>query len=333
MGFRKREHKAGNYASIARGHFTIRCDEDTPDAVERVLGPNAGDRAGDTIWELEFDDIEGHLTDVYVKDSSDKRFKDQLIFVVTDKKTGEVNRIQTSLTGDYARRFFKKMKNIDVSKPILFWPYHMPDKKKKDRYVSGWNFYQGGDDKENKIEDFWDKDEIPEWEEKEVKDGRTWKTVWDSSKEFDFLFGHFEKWQEKVGFGPHKQDSRDEDEPRGRKRRQEEDEPSGRRRRSDDDDPDESPRRRRDDDPEDKPKSRSRNEDDDPPRRRDDSNSDRRERARDADEDRPRSRKDSDDDPPPRSRRAGDDDPPSRRRSGEEDDEPPRRRRSEDSGK
>jgi len=210
MGFTKRQGGGGNFYSIMKDKLTTKCEEDDEGAVKRV------NKNGKTVWEKHEDGFEGHITNVKLQKSNDKKFPDKINISLKDKESKMAIVLSLPVDSSYASTFFQVMKNIDLRKPVAFEPYHYVKKEHKNisppKYTSGVGITQNGE----KLDYFWEKDEVPQWKKMTDPDDED-KVIWSKTKQLKFFLGHFDKWleasfkQEEEDADTEEEDDEDED--------------------------------------------------------------------------------------------------------------------------
>lgn len=189
MGFTKRQGGGGNFYSIMQGKLVTPCQEDDEGAVSRI---NKNEKK---VWEKHEDGFEGHITNAKLQKSNDKKFPDKINLTIKDKEAKMSIILSLPVDSSYASTFFQVMKNIDLRKPVAFEPYYYVKKADKHispaKYTSGVGITQNGE----KLEFFWEKDEVPAWK-KIVDPDDDDKFTWSKTKQMKFFLEHFNKWAE-----------------------------------------------------------------------------------------------------------------------------------------
>jgi hypothetical protein len=230
-GFYKRKGGSTNYVSILgiedehgkqQAVFAEKAEEGAKDAVSRV------NKNGKTVWEKHYDALALKIQSVYIKE--DKEYGNQLCI------RGKTKTVQVSFNSAHAKKFVAVCRNINLDDVILLEPYKFPkedangrpvlDRKGQKKYNTGWTIKQGGDAKENKLEDALDMSKngpVPAFEK--LKNGK-----WDTSDHDEYLLNYLNEWIEEneLNKRPEKveqEDDDDEDEEEDEDEDEDEDEP------------------------------------------------------------------------------------------------------------
>lgn len=212
--FYDRRRSGTSYVTI----LGVQDDEGKPQAVfaEKVKegeekAVSRKNKNGDIVWERHHKGIWLSLKRVYIDKKN--KFGPQLCI------RGKSKTIQVAMSSDYARKFIAVCHNIDLSEPVLFEPYRFLNKDKETNkpklsasgektYRTVWTLKQGGDEKENKLEDALDmsKDgDVPKW--KKLKNGK-----WDTSDQDEFMETYLLEWVEKKGLNEEQSSVTEEEE-------------------------------------------------------------------------------------------------------------------------
>lgn len=192
MGFQTTKFGSGKtYAHISDGFIAVPCGED--DSVGEIEAESRENKNGKIVWELMFPSFTGHIVGAEIKEHD--QYGDKLVLHLIDKEASKKDKyrevyLELPLTSPYSKHFFMRMGNMDLSGPIGIRPYHMPHDTKPGKFKNGVSFYAGSIAKDNKIEEFIDRDDVPEMERKKVKG----KVIWDDSEQIDYLREQFEEW-------------------------------------------------------------------------------------------------------------------------------------------
>lgn len=146
------------------------------------------------VWERHHSAFGANIKAVYVKE--DKEYGNQLC-IRTKTKT-----LQVPMNSPHATKFIAVCHNIDLNQMVLFEPYKMPkkdenkkpvlDAKGQQKFITGWTIKQGGEEKENKLEDALDMSKegpVPAF--KKLKNGK-----WDTSDRDEYLETYLKEWIE-----------------------------------------------------------------------------------------------------------------------------------------
>lgn len=161
------ERESMLYISFFDGKMKYNVPEGSPGAVARV---NASNR---TVHERFIDEISGHITSIKRKDSDD--YGASWAIVLTDFSDGSKMQIEIRRSGMYADRFFRRLPNVDFSKPVILTAFKSHDKNQ---------FLVKQDDKT--VDYYWTKEnpgKLPPMEKLIVKG----EEVWDDTKKMDYL--------------------------------------------------------------------------------------------------------------------------------------------------
>lgn len=172
--------KAKFFSVLADGKFHHSVPEGTEGAVKREYETSDGKK--DFKWDIIADSIEGVMSSISTRDGD---FGKQLhIAFAPDEKGKEPVVISLNVSSNFAEDFLKKLKNIEIDKPVKLVPYSFEDDKGKNK--RGITVYQGdkklqsyyhelkkGKDGKEKIVAINDYPEIPkeakEWESDDWK--------------------------------------------------------------------------------------------------------------------------------------------------------------------
>jgi hypothetical protein len=185
-GFYRKRKGSSKYLTIRGECFAEAVAEGTEGAESRV------NKKGNTVWEILHDNgYEGQLRAVYIPE--DKHNYGRQLCLRFKSVT-----IQVPLSSNHFKKFVRVCRNIDLEQNIIILPYHMPKKDErgnvvKDKFISGWNLYQGGDEKENKLPDEIDASKdgpVPAMTKKKIKG----KDTWDDSDQIEYYEEYLNEW-------------------------------------------------------------------------------------------------------------------------------------------
>lgn len=194
MGFQTTKGGRGGkvFAHISDGAITVPSSEG--EAVGEIEAESRENKNGRIVWELHFPSFTGHLVAAEIKEHAE--YGDKLVLKMIDKTASKKDPyreifIEMQLSSSYAKNFFMRMDNLDLTGPIGIRPYCMDHDTKPGKFRKGLTLYAGEIAKENKIEEAIDRDDVPEMEKKKVKG----KMVWDDSEQIEYLREKFEEWR------------------------------------------------------------------------------------------------------------------------------------------
>jgi hypothetical protein len=176
-----------NYVNISNGKLVVRCKDGDEGAVARKL--TKGKNEGKLVYEQLYDFFTGHITNVGIV--KNVGMADSLHIHVTNREAKHSVIITMQFDSDNAARFYKVMKNIDLTRPVMFRGYNfVPEGQTK--AMVGYNLFQG----DEKLTSYWTKEEIPQWTKSlQAVQGKLEKQeVWDKSPSFTFYLEHLNKW-------------------------------------------------------------------------------------------------------------------------------------------
>jgi hypothetical protein len=157
------------YLSIVNGKIAQSVPEGTDGAVVRAK------KNGGFAHELIFDQVSGIITDISV--DHHEEYGDS--WVVTIRDVDESFKLKFNYSGGYANGFLMRIKNVDLSKPVVFAPFQFEKDSKTRSFLV---LYQGG----KKIDPFYTMDNpkgLPQMEKIVFKG----KEAWDDTKKMAFL--------------------------------------------------------------------------------------------------------------------------------------------------
>ena len=121
MGANKKQSGNVDYYNIINGSISQKVKEGTEDAVSRV------NKKGDTVWELQYNSLEGIVTKIEVEESKDfGRF-----IKVWMKDVDEVMMLNIPFESAYGYGLCYKMPFIDWTKPLELGAFMIYDEKRK----------------------------------------------------------------------------------------------------------------------------------------------------------------------------------------------------------
>lgn len=179
-----------NYVNISGGKLVVRCHDGDEGAEARKI--TKGKNEGKIVYEQKYDYFTGHITNVGI--AKNQGMADSLHIYVTNRGAKHSVIITMQFDSDNATRFYKVMKNLDLTRPVTFRGYKfIPEGQTKE--MIGYNILQGDD----KIEPAWTKEEIPQWTSsmQSVQGKMEKQKVWDKSPAIEFFIAHLEKWIKK----------------------------------------------------------------------------------------------------------------------------------------
>ena len=154
-----------------------------------------GDNKGKQKWYVEFDFLEGIIKNAEI---SETNFGNKIKLSISDGPVSYV--LSLAIESSYGKDFITKMNNLDLSKPVYFFPWTMTADawtqltgKKSEKGKSGLTLKQDGE----KIAPYYTKDDpkgMPEIVEKRV--GKQVK--WDDTDRLAFFYDELDKFVEKV---------------------------------------------------------------------------------------------------------------------------------------
>jgi len=172
-----RSEKRTHYFSVSKGWLIRRVQTPTETSITRKI--TMGERMGQEIHEEFSNQFEGKLIDVKVKEAQGNfQKKLQLSFI---HESGEVAVIELNLYSGYSCGVLNKLSNCNTAQNILLETWDIKDDKKEGGHSYHITLKQGG----QKLADLFTKEsaELPQWEKITFQG----KTVWDQSKQVDFL--------------------------------------------------------------------------------------------------------------------------------------------------
>jgi hypothetical protein len=195
MGFQTTRRTGGGkiYAHMSDGNIVVPASEG--ESVGEIEAESRENKYGKVVWELHFPSFTGHLVSAEIREHEE--FGDKLVLKMLDKTASKKDPyreiyLDMQLSSDYAKRFFMRMENMDLSGPIGVMPYHVEHDKKPGKFRNGCNFYAGEISKDTKIEEAIDRDDVPEM----VQIKHKGKLTWDDTDQLEFLKEKFEEWKQ-----------------------------------------------------------------------------------------------------------------------------------------
>ena len=186
--------------------FAEKCQEGDDGAVSRK------NKKGVTVWERHHGAMRFYIRQVWIVPADKSEYGAQLC-IASDKRI-----IQVPFNSRHARKFIAVCHNIDLDEKVLIKPYRMPREKDgkpiinpksgQKVYNTGWTIRQGGDSKENNLEEALDMSKdgpVPEW--RKLKNGK-----YDTSDQDEYLENYLQKWIDKNDLGKKQEASVTEDE-------------------------------------------------------------------------------------------------------------------------
>jgi len=156
------ERGTRTFVNIVQGNFAKRVEESTHGAKKRII-KDKETGAEKVVWELIYQDIDGMIEGVEIKDGG--KFGDQLNINMSD--VDEKFTVTLPVNSREAKSFMTCLANIDLQAMVTLAPYNFEAKDDGKKKI-GMNIYQGGKTKEDKVPRFFSKEEpngLPQVEE------------------------------------------------------------------------------------------------------------------------------------------------------------------------
>ena len=178
---------------LADGNIHLTVTPETPGAIKREY--ETSDNKVGVKYELIFKDVSGYIRELAIEDG---KYGKILSISISDDLIVDEYVLSLGLASNYAEDILKKIKNVDITKPVIFAPWSFEDDKGKTRRgvnmiqndVKLENFYY---DKENKK----NLHKFPEAEGDKAKyDSDDWVVYF--TKVRKFLVAEITKWAEKA---------------------------------------------------------------------------------------------------------------------------------------
>ena len=191
-----------NYLGIYGGQIAREWRKKKPSEAEIPAGKelqereiSKGPNAGNTVWFVGFDYLEGKVNDL--KLDTEGKYGDKIVIEIDD--VGDIFQLEFGANSSYGSDFLMKLPNIDFDADIILQPWTMtPEEwfeltdKKVTGNRSGLTIYNGTYDKENKVYNYYTKDNPNGLPEIIIKKGRNGKNKVDSDDRDNFLLDQFE---------------------------------------------------------------------------------------------------------------------------------------------
>src|SRR6187551_1724960 len=133
MGFQTNKARGGGkiFAHMSEGNIVVPSSEG--EEVGEIEAESRENKNGKIVWELHFPSFTGHLVGAEIKEHHE--FGDRLMLHMIDKSASKKDKyreiyLEMPLSSDYAKRFFMRMENMDLTGPIGVSPYHVEHDKK-----------------------------------------------------------------------------------------------------------------------------------------------------------------------------------------------------------
>lgn len=174
MGLGHDQHTSKTYLNIVGGKISMKVKEGTAGAESRV------NKNGVTVWELKFDKLSGRIADINLEDSDHGK-----VWVVTIQDGIDYYYLHLPISGRITNGLMHRLPNIDLSQDVIlkvFRIFNTTKQKDQDYLV----VYQGGEEKSNKIENFYTKETpngLPQMKQIKVKGVPTW----DDTDQIEFI--------------------------------------------------------------------------------------------------------------------------------------------------
>lgn len=155
------------FISFFNGKMKYNVPEGSPGAITRT------NKSNKVVHERFIDEVQGHITSIKRKDS--EQYSPSWVVVLTDIEDGSKMQLQFPRSGLYADRFFRRLPNIDFSKPVIIAAFRSYE---KDQLL----IKQNG----TTVPYYWTKDDpkkLPPMELLVVKGEETW----DDTKKMNYL--------------------------------------------------------------------------------------------------------------------------------------------------
>lgn len=174
MGLGTDQHTSKTYLNIVGGKISMRVKEGTEGAVSRINKNNV------TVWEMKYDKLSGRIADINLEDSDHGK-----VWVVTIQDGIDYYYLHLPISGRITNGLMHRLPNIDLSQEVTLKVFRIfNEKKQKDQdYLV---VYQGGEEKSNKVENFYTRENpngLPEMKQIKVKGVPTW----DDTDQIEFI--------------------------------------------------------------------------------------------------------------------------------------------------
>lgn len=194
----KEKRGGGIFLSVMQGSFRQKADEHTEGATSRE------NKEKKIVWELHHETVIGHIENVYIRKNA--KFGNELQILVNNKEAKAKATISVPVSSSYTRKFFMVAGSIDYRAPVEIVPHYFADKKKKEKFVTGWCFYQHG--AKDQVAEYINFDDVPKVIKRETVSG----DKYDDEEAMEYLYNKFMKVAEKNGFHePESKSSGDDD--------------------------------------------------------------------------------------------------------------------------
>jgi hypothetical protein len=167
------ENNVSNYYNISNGKVVRSFGKNEPEGIQTTSRVN---KNGDTVFEQNFDFIQGSIVDA--KLTEHEEYGSHIVLTISDGETKAD--LQIKFDSAYGRSFLFKLPNLDVKSNVKIKPYSFVSKD-NGKTVTGLNLFNP-----NKIDNAYTKDN-PNGLPKLKKVKFNGKDQWDKTEQIEFL--------------------------------------------------------------------------------------------------------------------------------------------------